>query len=344
MYSKFLISVLWAVPCLVSTIQAAAADGATPATSNGLAQTVATLPIISATDAGRVPALKHLASSGASLADLGMAHGLRSVLARKGDQFLVVQVTPDGEAVVAGLLSDLSLARLEAIADGQITPLGTAHGLRGYFVKNGSQFQVFYATPDGERVIPGVMWDATGRDITRDQVARIAGAIPTVVIGQAATPPPSAATAAPLTLVKDTFHEAAGKVSAPRLWVFIDPQCAYSIRAMAALQPYVASGKVQLAVIPLSVLDYENNGQSTASALAMLSRPPGQMVAAWRNRQLAGPPAANAGQRLAANMAVAKAIQLRGTPTFLWRKADGGEGRLDGLPPDVKALVDSIGG
>ncbi len=101
---------------------------------------------------------------------------------------------------------------------------------------------------------------------------------------------------------------------------------------------------MQLAVIPLSVLDYEDHGQSTASALAMLSMPADQMVTAWRSRQLAGPADGTARARLDANMKLANAIQLHGTPTFLWRRTDGSEGRLDGLPTDVKALVDSIGG
>ena len=72
-----------------------------------------------------------------------------------------------------------------AVASGNITELGTQHGLRGLFVRSGAQFQVFYATPDGQRVIPGVMWDAAGKDITRQQVAHVPGAIPTVVVGGA---------------------------------------------------------------------------------------------------------------------------------------------------------------
>jgi thiol:disulfide interchange protein DsbG len=52
--------------------------------------------------------------------------------------------------------------------------------------------------------------------------------------------------------------------------VFIDPLCSYSIRAMAALEPYAASGRVELAVIPLAVLDYEDQNRSTPSALGML--------------------------------------------------------------------------
>ena len=49
------------------------------------------------------------------------------------------------------------------------------------------QFQVFYMTPDKERLIPGVMWDAAGKNITRKQIADIPGAVPTVVVGSGET-------------------------------------------------------------------------------------------------------------------------------------------------------------
>ena len=65
-----------------------------------------------------------------------------------------------------------------------------------------------------------------------------------------------------------------GSASAPLVYMLMDPQCMYSIRAFQALQPYVQAGQIQLAIIPLSVLDYEDNGQSTRSALALLSDAP----------------------------------------------------------------------
>jgi thiol:disulfide interchange protein DsbG len=309
------------------------------------------MPEISGSDAAKVPVLQHVAAAGAVLNDLGTAHGIRTVLARHGAEFMVLGVTPDGQAAVAGVQSDMSIAQLLAIARGQVTELGTVHGMRGLFVRNGAQFQVFYATPDGERVIPGVMWAATGKNVTRDQVAAIEGTIPTVEIGSekapargSASPADPAPGASPLALVKDTHYGTHGRARAPRLWVFIDPQCSYSIQAMAKLEPYVLSGRVELAVIPLAVLDYEDEGRSTPSALAMLSKPADEMVAAWRTGHLEGPPADTATADLKTNMAAANAIHLRGTPTLVWRKSDGAEGRIDGVPQDIDAVVASIGG
>jgi hypothetical protein len=42
-------------------------------------------------------------------------------------------------------------------------------------------------------------------------------------------------------------------------------------------------------------------------------------------------------------MAIAQAIGLKGTPTLIWRKSDGAEGRIDGIPMSMDALVSSIG-
>ncbi len=294
-------------------------------------------------DLDAIPFVQHVAASGARITDLGMSHGLRAVAARSSAEFMLFDVTPDGQAAVAGAMTDLSAAQLVAIAAGNVSELGTLHGLRGLFVRSGSQFQVFYATPDGARVIPGVMWDAAGKDITRDQVAHVPGAIPTVVVGGGAPGQTGAPAPAALPLVERSTFGTIGPASAPHLWMLIDPQCIYSVRAFQMLEPYTAAGRVQISVIPLAVLDYEDHGQSTKSALALLSKPADQIVAAWRAGDVGNAPAPQAAERLQANMAVARAIHLRGTPTFIWRKPDGSEGRIDGLPSSVPALLASIG-
>jgi thiol:disulfide interchange protein DsbG len=289
--------------------------------------------------------VRHVAAAGAAVTDLGQAHGMRSIAAHTGDEFMLFQVTTDGEAAVSGAMVELTPEQLTRIAGSNITDLGVHHGLPGFFVRSGPQFQVFYATPDKERLIPGVMWDAEGKDLTRLQVARIPGAVPTVVVG-GENPVPSAAGApavAALPLVQKAAYGTIGQSSAPRLFMLIDPQCIYSVRALQMLQPYVTSGRLQVAVIPLAVLDHEDQGQSTKSALALLSRPADQLVPAWESRSLDNVPSPPAVQRLRANMAIAGAIGLKGTPTFVWRKPDGTEGRIDGIPSSLEALAASIG-
>ncbi len=244
-----------------------------------------------------------------------------------------------------------ALQRIRA-SGAQLYELGEIHGLRSVFAVAGESFQVFYLSPDGQVAVRGIAQDAAGKNLTRDQVARVPGAIPLAVLGGEARPspaaPPGAAPAAlrvpatsPLQAVQTTTYGTQGQDDAPRLWVFIDPQCSFSRRAMQQLQPYVASGRVQLAVIPVSVLDYEDQGLSKTRAEAMLGLPREQMVEAWAENRLTGPADAGAIVSLQANMMVADWIELKGTPTFIWRKADGSEGRVDGIPADLEAMVAS---
>jgi len=295
-------------------------------------------------DLQSIPFAQHIATAGASVTDWGASHGMRSVVASSGDQVMFFQIAGDGKAAVSGLMTDITPSQLTALAGDRVIDLGEQHGLRGIFVRSGAQFQVFYATPDGERLIPGVLWDADGKNLTRQQVANVPGAIPTVVVGDAdpARAGAAAGTAA-LPLVQKANFGTIGQPTAPHLWMLIDPQCIYSVRALQQLQPYVANGRLQVSVIPISVMDPEDRGQSTKSALALLSKPGDQLVSAWQAGSVAGPPSPEASDRLRTNRAIAEAIHLQGTPTFIWKKPDGTEGRLDGMPTSVEALVASVG-
>jgi len=177
--------------------------------------------------------------------------------------------TPAMQAISADEISRVPALRRIASAGARLTDLGTEHGLRTIFARNGQSFQVFYLTPDGQGAVGGVMWDAAGRNITRQQVSSIDGAIPTVTIGAAPTAPPQmpqTTSTSALQAVASTIHGTTGVASAPRLWVLIDPLCSFSVRAMEQLRPFIASGKVQVAVVPLSLLDYEDHGRSTIAA------------------------------------------------------------------------------
>ena len=244
-----------------------------------------------------------------------------------------------------------ALQRIHA-SGAQLYELGEVHGLRSVFAVAGESFQVFYLSPDGQVAIRGIAQDASGKNLTRDQVARVPGAIPLAVLGSEPHPSPAASQLAgpttlrapatlPLQAVQATTYGTQGHDAAPRLWMFADPQCSFSRRAMQQLQPAVASGRVQVAVIPVSLLDHEDQGLSTARAEVMLGLPREQMVAAWTSNQLAGPVEAGAVASLQANMMAADRIGLVGTPTFIWRKADGSEGRADGIPADLEAMVAS---
>lgn len=250
--------------------------------------------------------------------------------------------------------------------------LGTQHGMQGVFARNGRFFQVFYVTPDGKAAVAGVMWNAAGRNVTLRQVRRVPDLVPQVKIGDVGDrpatrhvayrvgPAPAGATgptgqpapaSLPGGLPKGTLfqalamsdHGTIGKAGAPRVWMMMDPLCSYSIAAMHRLMPDVEAGKLRVSVVPLSILDYEDNGMSTPRAKIMLSQPARQMAADWIDRGLAGEQASpGASAKLAYNMSLARAIDLKGTPTLLWHETNGGVGRSNGLPSDLGSFVASI--
>jgi thiol:disulfide interchange protein DsbG len=286
--------------------------------------------------------VSHIASAGAAITDLGTADGMRQIAARSGSQFMLFDVAPDGSAAVSGVPIEMSVAQLKTVAAGDITNIGAVHGLEGYFVRSGAMFQVFYATPDNQRVIPGVLWDAAGKNITKMQVADIPGAIPTVEVN--GPDGPQAAPAAALPLVDNATFGTIGDNPSKHLYMLIDPQCIYSIRAFQMLRPFAEQNQIEISVIPLTILDNENGGQSTRSAMALLSDAPDQIVGAWESGSVSNPPSEQAANRLKNNMLIAQAIGLQATPTFVWRKSDGSEGQLVGVPQDVQAFVAAIGG
>ena len=299
-----------------------------------------------------LPFTQHVASAGAVLFDLGLSHGLHLAAARSGDTFKMFAVLPDGAAAIEGAPVELTLGQLNTIASGNVTSLGEDHGFTGYFVRSGQQFQVFYASPDSQMMVLGILRDAKGKDITRDQVAKVPGAVPTVEVGSSDAPAAALATsttdkpiatAATLAAVEKADFATLGPASAPQLFMMIDPQCIYSVRGYQQIRGFAQAGKIRLSVIPLSVLDYEDNGQSTKSALALLSKPADQLLTAWQVGDVAGAITSEALVRLRHNMAIAGAIGMTGTPTFVWRKTDGSIGRIDGVPPDIGALVASVG-
>ena len=312
--------------------------------SGSIPQPPSTAPTLTATiptAIKRTPFVMHIARAGAVITDLGVANDMHQIAARSGNQFMLFDVAPDGNAAVSGIPIEMTLAQLKTVAGGNITDIGAAHGLEGFFVRSGSMFQVFYATPDNQRVIPGVLWDASGKNITKTEVADIPGTIPTVEVDGPDGPQESAASALPL--VQNATFGTIGDNPGKHLFMLIDPQCIYSIRAFQMLKPFAEANQIEISVIPLTILDGEDSGQSTRSAMALLSDPPEQIVSAWETGNDTSPPTSVAADKLKNNMLIAQAVGLKATPTFFWRKADGSEGQLVGVPQDVQAFVSAIG-
>jgi len=189
------------------------------------------------------------------------------------------------------------------------------------------------------------MWDASGKNLTRDQVQKIEGAIPTMVVDKDGSKMLEAAAKADTLLeVEHAAFGLYGDAAAPRLWLIFDPYCSFSVRAFDELQPYVAAGRIQIALVPISILDDETNGRSTPAAESLLSQDRARMAEAWARRSFGVQPSQEAPGLLKANNRIAEAIGLKGTPTLVWRRADGTAGEIDGIPKSWDALIAEVEG
>ena len=249
-------------------------------------------PVIGAEEIARSPALTRIASKGATLLDLGTDDGIRTVFAYLGESMEVFHVTGSGRyAVRSGRLMDM-------------------------------------AEPDPAK-----------RDLTMRRASIIPGVLPAVDMrGQPASQEGAQATAPQaqdgntvLAQLEKADYGVAGRPDAPRLYAFIDPLCSFSVRLIEALRPHIAGGRIQVAIVPLALIDHETAGRSTPAAQTLLSQPSEAMDSSWRGmvdavrakRADTFAPTDEGRSRLARNMALAASLQVQAAPTLVWRQADG---------------------
>ncbi|MGC9272158.1 hypothetical protein, partial [Acidiphilium sp.] len=286
---------------------------------------------IPAAEIAAVPALRQIASHGAKLYDIGTIDGMRGVFARSGSLFSVFYIAPDGRSEIQGEMwsdhgKNITLSQVAAIPG--VLPTVTIGKIgkheavaHAYVHRSGASHTAAVTT-------------ATPAPIGSDKTSAPNAPLPVPI-----SPAQKAKEVASVfRMLRSTDHGTVGPANAPHLWMLIDPMCIHSIHAMQALAPYVNAGKLRLSVIPLSILDYEDKGESTVKAKVMVSRPPTRMVADWIDKGLPETASAGAAGRLARNMAVARYIGLTGTPTLLWHARDGLIGRSNGNPGDLAAV------
>lgn len=249
-------------------------------------------PVIGAEEIARSPALTRIASKGATLLDLGTDDGIRTVFAYLGESMEVFHVTGSGRyAVRSGRLMDM-------------------------------------AEPDPAK-----------RDLTMRRASIIPGVLPAVDMRSQPASQEGAQAAAPqaqdgntvLAQLEKADYGVAGRPDAPRLYAFIDPLCSFSVRLIEALRPHIAAGRIQVAIVPLALIDHETAGRSTPAAQTLLSQPSEAMDSSWRGmvdavrakRADTFAPTDEGRSRLARNMALAASLQVQATPTLVWRQADG---------------------
>ena len=242
----------------------------------------------------------------------------------------------------------------------QVRYLGREKGLDGWITVFQGQEQYFYATPDGEAILMGLLFDKNGKMLTVRQVQNLQqGNDPTLesLITQQAAPEGEDA----LRALQESFKKqrvespaeqmfseiesanwfAMGPETAPAVYAFLDPQCAHCHEFMKDIaRDYVDGGQIQLRVVPVGFRD-----DSRAQAAFLLASP--DAAERWK-RHLSGDESAlpvssdvNT-QAIEANMSIMQNWKLDATPMIVYRSNKGDVKIVRGRPRNFSEIMIDI--
>ena len=210
-------------------------------------------------------------------------------------------------------------------------------GLTAYAAHMGTEPVALYVTPDGKHVIAGTLFDAGGKNLTTEALAKVLDKpIADAVWGQ----------------LEKSHWIADGRESAPRtVYVFTDPNCPYCNKLWADARPWVDAGKVQLRHVMVGILTPTSAGK--AAALLNEKNPAAALDAYERGHVASNAKTLTSGRpkplgddgvkplapvpsalqvRLDANAKLMASYGLRATPALVWKDAKGGVQMRQGAP------------
>ncbi|VFT06006.1 disulfide isomerase/thiol-disulfide oxidase [Pseudomonas aeruginosa] len=123
-------------------------------------------------------------------------------------------------------------------------------GLRGYAAEYQNQGMALYLTPDGKHVLTGHLFDAQGKDLSREPLERLVYAPLAKEMWQK---------------MEQSAWIADGRADAPRVvYLFSDPNCPYCTMFWEQARPWVDAGKVQLRHIMVGIIREDSEAKSAA--------------------------------------------------------------------------------
>lgn len=204
-------------------------------------------------------------------------------------------------------------------------------GLRGYAAQYQNRGMTLYLTADGKHVLVGSLFDAQGKDLSREPLQKLVYAPMAKEVWAK---------------MEKTSWIADGKSSATRtVYLFSDPNCPYCNMFWEQARPWVDSGKVQLRHIMVGIIRED----SPAKSAALLSaKNPEQ---ALHNHEKAGKASslkaldkipAEIQAKLDSNMALMEELGLSATPAIFYMDKDGELQQQQGAP-SPEMLVEILG-
>lgn len=204
-------------------------------------------------------------------------------------------------------------------------------GMTGWVLSQGIDNTVIvYSTADGQTALAGNMFDSTGKNLTKDHLAKY-------------TPKPDYSKLWSA-LEKSTWVPEGAKGAAVKsvIYAFEDPNCSYCHLAWKAFQPYQAAG-LQVRWVPVAFLA----ASSVDKAAEVLAAPDPSAAftaqqAAWGSK--ATSPAASPAMKakLQANGKLMSDWGFKGTPAIIYKDSSG-EVRTAGGMPSMSQLPSITG-
>ena len=194
-------------------------------------------------------------------------------------------------------------------------------GLTGYAGMMAQQPLAIYLTADGKQAIIGSMIDAKGVDLSQKPLDRLVSKPMTAKIW---------------TQLEGSTWIVDGAKNAPRvIYTFTDPNCPYCNKFWNDARPWVTTGKVQVRHVMVAVLGPTSAGK----AAALLSAPDSQAALTQHEQQHGSggvKPLAQISPKvraqLDANQQLIQQLGFSGTPTTLYKDADGNLQNIQGAP------------
>lgn len=250
--------------------------------------------------------------------------------------------------------------------------LGFYEGMHGWMTIQQGRPAFYYATPNGNALVRGFMFNAKGEMVTGEQITKLKMREGAQMMALSDIDTSEAAQQQPLT--PESVNEAGvpnlspiaapegeeetdtqalfvqsienangfviGQADQPRINAFIDPDCDHCRTFLRAIKPYLDQGFVSLRVIPVG---FEIGARQRAAYLLAAGNPAERLYDyIGGDRDALRPISRVAEDGLMQNIQLMGTWRLDATPIIIYTDSTGAPKIIRGIPKDTQSLVSDV--
>lgn len=237
-----------------------------------------------------------------------------------------------------------------AEAGARIFVIGDSAGVPNMIAVNQEHFQAFTPLADPHYLCRGVVQDDQGNNVTLDEAKKLPGLVPSTDHAQVQ---PIASPAEAIDAAAHASFGTFGPANAPKVWAVVDPLCVHSQQTIRDLLPYAKDGKIQLNIVPVSVID----PRSAPAARVLLSEQPDKMLQRWMPSQfddqtkqpdlLHAQYDVGSAQKLMGNLrlfaGMSTGMHVAGVPEILWTSGGQAHAKAGLDTAEVPSFISGLG-